>query len=149
MVCQAPLKPFFLVLLGMIALPFNETCSGFRTKQRQSSNNNPKDEGNVCALLLCCWLLLLTLGQHINVNKQKQNQSKQIGLSQDINDQTVNINEIPRLYFFGHGYLAIYSNTKQSDHQRRGAPNKQYNWRRGNRHDFNVFLILILLLNMT
>ena len=134
---------FFLLLFSMIALAFNETFTGSRTKKRQSSNNNPKDEGNVCALLLCCWLLLLPLGQHINVNKQ--NQFKQIGLSQDINDQAVNINEIPRIYFFGHGYLAIYSITKQSDHLRRGTPSKQNNRRRGNRHDFNVFLILILL----
>lgn len=133
---------FFLLLFGMIALVFNEKVTGSRAKQRYQSNKNPRDEGNVCALLLCCWLLLLPLGQHINVNKQIQ--SKRI--SQDVNGQPVNMNKIQRLNFFGHGYLAIYLITKRSDHHCRGRLSKQNNRRRrGNLHDFNVFLILILL----
>lgn len=133
---------FFLLLFGMIALMFNEKVTGSGAKRGYQSNSNPRDEGNVCALLLCCWLLLLPLGQHVNVNKQIQ--SKRI--SQDVNDQLVNMNKIQRLNFFGHGYLAIYSITKQSDHHCRGRLSKQNNWRRrGNLQDFNVFLILILL----
>ena len=45
----------FSAIIRMIALAFNETFTGSRTKQRQSSNNNPKDEGKclqTAALLL-------------------------------------------------------------------------------------------------
>lgn len=96
-----------LPLLAVLTLGFKQIFTIAKTslKQRSKVNNNHKDNGNVCTLLLCFWLLLVPLGQCFNVDKMEKQ-------TQKVTDYTAFSNEMPKWNFFGHGSLVIYSITR-------------------------------------
>ena len=97
--------------LFFLLLPANIHCFAtvLRTrtgqKQRDNLDNKRRYNGNVCSLLLCCWLLLVPLVQSFKL----ENAGKQMP---KIADQSTSLIERPRLNFFRHGYFVIYSITR-------------------------------------
>lgn len=76
-----------LPLLAVLTLSFKQifTITETSLKRRSRINNKDKGHGNVCTLLLCCWLLLVPLGQCFNVDNMEKQTAK-------ITDQTAFLN---------------------------------------------------------
>ena len=103
-----------LLLLSVLATVFRARTG---LKQRDNLDNKHRDNGNVCLLLLCCWLSRVPLGQCFKSDNAEKQTPK-------IADYSTFLNERPRLNFLGYGYFVIYSITRQNGHAL-GTPNKQ------------------------
>nr|XP_054587085.1 spore coat protein SP96-like [Nothobranchius furzeri] len=98
----------------------------------QVLNNRNRKNGYVGTLLLCLWLLIVPPVQSLSLSLEMDQPSTTA--------QGNSLNDIPRLKFFGHGYLATYSIFWQKEHynEKGSRPIKQNKW-----HAYNTTLLLL------